>query len=206
MAPKFNFFKMATASGASGGAAAGTAAKRRLSDMEVNPALAKVARTSGAAGSRPTTAPVTISIRKYGDSAADFVGDWPEGQSVWQVQITHDASPSMAVNIVDGMQRYLADLHEGDASMPATLSELKRSAGVSLVITRLDPNPYAAPLVNWRIAFYAIGPLSSLSECLKLILGYIEFRALRPLAIDRVPFDPPENPSDRATAPPAAEA
>ena len=193
MAPKFNLFRMAGASGSSGGPPAEAGTKRRLSALEALPVASKLPRASGGSSGRPATAPVVLTVRKYGDSASDFLSDWPEGEPAWQVQFTHDAAPSLAINIVDGMNRFLADLREQDPGMPGTLAELKRATGVSLVVTRLEPNPYAAPLVNWRIAFYAVGAVESLQECLKLIYGYIAFRATHPLATDRLPFEPPED-------------
>ena len=193
MAPKLSALR-ATGTGAGSGKSAGAAAsvgngsgtKRRLSQLTATPTAS--APKTGAAPQRPSNAPVELCVARYGEKASDFLSEWSDNQKLWQVQLTHDATPSLAVNVVTGFNDYLSKLHSDDASMPENLVELRKGFGIVMQLTKLEPNPQNAPLKNWRVAFYIAGNSDALQEGIALIHGYIAHRAAYPLTSDRRAF------------------
>ena len=184
----------ATGAGGSSGWSAGAAAsvgntngvKRRLSQLTATPTAS--APKAAAAPQRPSNAPVELFVARYGNKASDFLNDWSDNQKLWQVQLTHEATPSLAVNVVAGFNDYLSKLHADDASIPENLVELRKGFGIVLQLTKLEPNPQRAPLKNWRVAFYIAGNSDALQESIALIHGYIAHRVAYPLSSDRRAF------------------
>lgn len=186
MAPKFASLLAAPGPAAASGAQ-GT--KRRLSEMAAGEGLARGEAKTARGPTRAASAPIEITVFRYGDRACDHLATWPAAARVFQLQFVHEAAPSYAINIVPAFNAYLEHLHSEDASIPPTLSRLRSDWNIVLQITKTsDPNPAGAPLVNWRVVFYIAGDRDTLRDALQLLHGYIAFRAKRPLASDRRPF------------------
>eukprot|EP00974_Lingulodinium_polyedra_P094858 9193114-Lingulodinium_polyedra.AAC.1 len=75
---------------------------------------------------------------------------------MWQVQVIHDAVPSVTFDIVRNFNAFLAAQHAQNPAFPGTLAELYTACKIKLVIT--DGNdPDGVGFVQWRIAFYVAG-------------------------------------------------
>ncbi len=104
---------------------------------------------------RPGNAPVVLCVYKYSDDASD-IWEGKEG-SLWQIQIEHEAKPSITFGIIDSFNNFLRQA--GNESLPTTLADLEQNAGIKVVITKDDPE--AVGFVRWRIAFYVAGALEN---------------------------------------------
>eukprot|EP00973_Karenia_brevis_P041718 5773832-Karenia_brevis.AAC.1 len=115
----------------------------------------------------PTHAPVVLCMYKYTDEAADIWASYEgkEGVQVWQVQMQHEARPSITFGIMDEMNSFLRKRNAKDNGFPASLKELQEEAGIRLVLTdRTDPDEVG--YIQWRVAFYVAGDEGSLQNFL----------------------------------------
>ena len=114
----------------------------------------KSARPKAQTTSRlPETAPVTVTIYKYTNSAADFVNGAAEDRPLYQVMVSHPARPSVAYNMVYRMNSFLQAMAQRDPTWPDSLYILRNSHGVSSIPTRtVDPDDVG--YVPYRPAFY----------------------------------------------------
>ena len=118
----------------------------------------------------PTHAPVVLCIYKYTDEAADIWASYEgkESVQVWQVQMQHEARPSITFGIMDEFNSFLRKKHARDNCLPASLKELQEKAGIRLVLTdRADPDEVG--YIQWRVAFYIAGDAGSLKNFLYLL-------------------------------------
>lgn len=103
----------------------------------------------------PPTAAVTICVYKVTDLAADlwdmFQGD--TDTPLFQVQLAHDSQRSICYQLRESFNAFLAEAHEADAAMPASLKQLESTAGVRLVIADRN-DPEGVGFKQWRPAFY----------------------------------------------------
>ena len=106
---------------------------------------------------QPGFAPVTVCIYKVTDEAGDVwsVYESQAGVQLWQVQICHDAHPSITFGIVNSFNDFLKQAHETDNALPTTLMDL-RDVGINLIVS--DKNdPDEVGFEQWRVAFYVAG-------------------------------------------------
>jgi hypothetical protein len=96
-------------------------------------------------------------------------------EPLFQVQIKHDAKPSVTNRILASMNNFLQELHTEDSSMPSTLAALRAEAGILLQITGHD-DPHGAGFIPWRIAFYIVGGPSDLQNALNLLDSFFTYR------------------------------
>ena len=88
----------------------------------------------------PSSAPVVVCLYKVTDRARDVwsvVEDTSAG--LYQVQIKHDARPSVTFDILGSFGSYLQKANAENDDIPATLSDLSRNAFIKLVLTGDDP-------------------------------------------------------------------
>ena len=137
----------------------------------------------------PASAPVVVAIYKVTDEAADVWNAY-EGKDdiqLWQVQVQHDARPSITFGIVESFNDFLRQAHADNDAIPTTLMDLQ-GAGIKLVVTdRNDPDDVG--FVPWRTAFYVAGKYEakSLNNFLFLLDDFFVFKE-RALARER-PFE-----------------
>lgn len=186
MAPKFSALRVLPGPAVASDA---QSKKRRLSEMAVGAGLSPGDMKVPRGVARPASAPIELTVFRYGDRASDHLPAWPAAARVYQMQIMHEAAPSWVVNIVPAFNGYLEHLHSEDAGIPSSLSRLRAEWNMVLQIAKVsEPNPAGAPLVNWRVAFYVVGGRDELRDALQLVHGYVAFRARRPLTSDKRPF------------------
>ncbi len=82
---------------------------------------------------RPAVAPVQVCIYKYTEDAGDcwetFKGD---NVNLWQIQIDHGAQRSICFRLRESFEDYLRSAHTSDDTMPTTLADLEKAAGIRL--------------------------------------------------------------------------
>jgi len=84
---------------------------------------------------RPQIAPVQVCIYKYtadaGDCWEQFKGD---GVALWQIQIDHNAQRSITFRLRESFEDFLRSANATDSSLPTSVADLEKAAGVRLVI------------------------------------------------------------------------
>eukprot|EP00435_Cladocopium_sp_Y103_P059998 s247_g21.t1 len=171
MPPKFVFknFKKTSAS---------ASAKSSSASLRASKLSPKAAATSSKA---KTEAPVEMSLLKYINQAGHLLPSLPEplqSEALWQIQLRHDARPSLLMKTVLNFNLYLAELHNTQADVPANLQDL-RDEGILLSIAN-SATDNASPLVQWRVAFYVAGDGATLTNALHLIHGFLQWRKSHP--------------------------
>lgn len=148
----------------------------KASDVVV---LEKGPRPARAPGRLPTSAPVLVAVYLVTENAADV---WPayettQGIRLWQVQLKHDARPSIFFDLVASFGDYLKEARAEDSSMPASLADLQAQCGVKLVLADAA-DPENIGFVQWRPAFYVAGEdASALENFLHLLDGWFGHKA-----------------------------
>ena len=118
----------------------------------------------------PVFAPVVLGVYKYTDRARDV---WDsvvdENAALYQIQIQHDAKPSICYDLYNSFNGFLAHVHEENSEVPSTLSELSKEALIRLVITNGDDPDNVGTFVRWRTAFYCAGQVEALINAFHLL-------------------------------------
>eukprot|EP00973_Karenia_brevis_P009570 1292581-Karenia_brevis.AAC.1 len=127
----------------------------------------------------PAWAPVVVCIYKVTDEASDVCKEFEDtkGVQLWQVQVQHEARPSVTFGIVQSFNEFLCQANIGEDFVPMTLQDLQRKAGIKLVITD-HTDPDSVGFVPWRIAFYVGGTpeADSLNNFLYLLDDFFIFK------------------------------
>ena len=139
------------------------------------------------------SAPVVLCVYKVSDNAGDMWALYKDSiVKLWQVQIEHDARPSISVSIVRQFDEYLKDNAKTTPGMPDSVQKLQQEAGIKLVLTNTEDPDSIGTFVQYRAAFYDAGEMDSLVNFFLLLDGYFNFKA-RQLARAR-PFEVHEDP------------
>lgn len=168
MAPKFVFKHLKKQQ------AAKSAATSAVKASQLSPKAA--ARSTKA----PAEAPVEISVCRYISASGILLNALPEPlqeEPLHQVQLRHDAKPSLLMRAVMNFQTYLGELHGQQQDVPASLNEL-RDAGITLQIAGSQHE--GGGVIPWRVAFYVAGDEAALLNGLRLINSFLEWRARHP--------------------------
>lgn len=98
----------------------------------------------------PTWAPVLVCIYKITDEASDIWNAYEgnDGIQLWQVQVGHEARPSITFGLIESFNDFLRNAHATNESMPTTLIDLQ-VAGIKLVTTDAA-DPDGVGYINWR--------------------------------------------------------
>ena len=140
---------------------------------------------------RPSSALIVVCLRKYATDASDVVEELPRGEELWQIQIEHNANPSVVSYVLRGLDASLRVAHAENDAIPESVRQLKELAGIHTVITKVAPNPQEAPFKEFRVAFYVPGDMEQLRGFLALLDHYFVYRATHPLeGADRKPWPP----------------
>jgi len=94
-----------------------------------------------------------------------------QGIPLWQLQIAHEARDSIAFNLPEKWNEFLAQ-HE-DASIPKTAVELQRHALIKLVSTSADDPDEIGTFIRWRPAFYVAGSETALDNFCYLLDAFL---------------------------------
>ena len=104
----------------------------------------------------PNNAPVQVCVYKVCDAVGDC---WPEYEGtdapLYQVQMKHDARPSVVFDLVRTFGDFLKTMHGSDESVPDTVHGLQQ-CGIKLILTDTQ-DPDGVGFVQWRPAFYVVG-------------------------------------------------
>ena len=106
---------------------------------------------------------------------------------MWQVQLVHDAIPSVTYDIVRYFNEFLARQHAENPRVPGSLADLYSTCDIKLVIT--DGNdPDDVGFVHWRKAFYVAGAAPQRVDfAINLLDNFFDFRkkteTLRPFPV-----------------------
>ena len=104
---------------------------------------------------RPSTsAPVNISVYKVTDNAGNLWAQFKDTTTkLWQVQIGHDARPSVTVSIVNQLNDFLKENARASPGLPDTVQKLQTDADIKLVIANTDEPVGIGSFVQYRVAF-----------------------------------------------------
>ena len=110
---------------------------------------------------KPQIAPVQVCIFKYTADAGDcwetFKGD---NVPLWQIQVDHNAQRSICFRLREAFEDYLRSANVTDTTLPTTVADLEKAAGIRLVIgDQKDPEDIG--YVQWRTVFYVAGDLNN---------------------------------------------
>ena len=127
----------------------------------------------------PASAPVEVAVYKVTDQAGDLWSQYEDtNAALWQVQVRHDARPSVVFDMHSSFNDFLGVSHTSESSLPNSVKELQRSAGIKLVLTDAK-DPEGVGFVQWRAAFYVAGDTESkpLHNFLNLLDGFFKYKA-----------------------------
>ena len=143
----------------------------KVSEMKAMETRAPTPRTS-------TNAPVNVCCYKVGDNAGDMWALYKETQTkLWQVQVDHDARPSISINIVNQFNEFLKDNATKSPGLPDSVQKLQQDAGIKLVLANTEDPDGIGTFVQYRVAFYMAGDAESLTNFFMLFDGYLNFKA-----------------------------
>ena len=164
------------------------AGSKRSADAAASPAKAlrkvpkvsemKMMEKAPVATRATTSAPVVICVYKVSDNAGDLWAMYKDSNTkLWQVQIEHDARPSISVSIVRQFDEYLKDNAKTTPGMPDSVQKLQQEAGIKLVLTNTEDPDSIGTFVQYRAAFYVAGEMESVVNFFLLLDGYFNFKA-----------------------------
>ena len=97
-----------------------------------------------------------------------------QGQ-LWQIQLVHEARPSVCYRIVNHWAEFLKSMNESDTSTPANMREFERSWSAKLAITNTDDEACLGH-VPYRIAFYVGGDTAAVANFAGLLDAFFKHR------------------------------
>ena len=82
---------------------------------------------------KPAVAPVQVCIYKYSSHAGDLWENFKDDNvPLWQIQIEHGAQRSITFRLREAFEDYLRSAHTSDETLPTTLADLEKAAGIRL--------------------------------------------------------------------------
>ena len=122
-----------------------------------------------------TNAPVVICAYPVTDCAGDLWAQYKDSnEQLWQIQVDHDARPSISVNIRRSLEEYLKEAGQDEID---TIQKLQTTGGIKLTMTGKDDTDSLGCFVQYRIAFYVAGAMSALENFFMLFDGYMQYKA-----------------------------
>ncbi len=125
----------------------------------------------------PVSAPLILCIYKITDRALDLWHNAPEDAGLYQIQMCHEARPSLLFDAMGSWNDYLRELHEDDEEVPANIQELQRLF-IKFVSTSSD-DPDNIGMVPWRPALYVCGKEDNLKNALALVDDWLAYKQKR---------------------------
>ena len=171
MPPKFVFKNFKKISG-------GVSAKSNTASLRASKLSPKAAATFSKAKSE---GPVEINLFQYINQGGYLLPNLLEplqSEPLWQIQLRHDAKPSLLMKTVLNFKLCLAELHNTQDEVPVNPQDL-RDEGILLSIAN-SASTGGGPLVQWRAAFYVAGDRATLTKGLHLIHGFLNWRRNHP--------------------------
>ena len=97
---------------------------------------------------------MNICIYKVTDNAGDLWAQFKDSTTkLWQVQIDHDARPSVTVSIVSQLNDFLKENARTSPGLPDSVQKLQAEAGIKLVIANTeDPDGITESARSYNIA------------------------------------------------------
>ena len=118
-------------------------------------------------------APVNVCVYKITDVAGNLWAAFKDTPTkLWQVQLEHDARPSITVNILASFNDFLKESARSNAGMPDTVQKLQAEAGIKIIMTNQDDPDSIGCFVQYRIALYVAGEADSLCNFFMLLDRY----------------------------------
>ena len=82
---------------------------------------------------KPAVAPVQVCIYKFSSHAGDLWENFKDDDvPLWQIQLDHGAQRSICFRLRESFEDFLRSAHTSDESMPTTLADLEKAAGIRL--------------------------------------------------------------------------
>ena len=121
---------------------------------------------------------VVICVYPITDCAGDLWAQFKDtSEQLWQIQVDHDARPSISVNIRRSFEEYLKEASQsGGGSFPDTIPKLQSEAGIKLTMTGKDDTDSLGCFVQYRIAWYVAGGMGALENFFLLFDGYMQYK------------------------------
>ena len=121
--------------------------------------------------------PILMCVYQATELASDL---WREldgsDAKLYQVQVKHDANPSVIFDILSNFKDYLKRASASNPQIPSDLKSLTDQSFIKLVLTGAD-DPDGIGYVRWRVAFYIAGDALALKNFFFLFDGFLMFKA-----------------------------
>ena len=160
----------------------------KLSEMQLTPREKTTTQ-------RPTTnAPVNVCVYKVTDSAGDLWANFKDVQTkLWQVQIDHDARPSVTVRMYDSFNEFLKEQSRSSPGSVESTKQLENDAGIRLVMTNQDDPDGLGCFKQYRVAWYIAGEIDQVNNFFSLLDNYLlhkakQFARATPFEVNVYPY------------------
>ena len=111
------------------------------------------------------------------DNAGDLWALYKDSPTrLWQIQVEHDARPSISVNIVNQFNEFLKENAKSSPGLPDSVQKLQAEAGIRLVLANTEDPDGIGSFIQFRVAFYVAGELDSFINFFMLLDGYLNFK------------------------------
>lgn len=107
-----------------------------------------------------TNGPLNICVYPVTEQAGDLWALYkgsPTIVKIWQVQVDHDARPSVTVKMLDNFNEYLKEAARSTPGVPESVQKLQENGGIKLVLTNKDDSDNVCCFVQYRVAWYIAG-------------------------------------------------
>lgn len=140
---------------AADGVPAGGRRKLRAADVTI----VAGSRSAAPSGGTSKLADVVCSIAEYSKCAADFGEHFGQKDTLWQLQLVHDARPSVTFDILRSFPAFMVK-RRGDAGevITGSFEEIERKEHVRLVITGNDDPDQCAVQAKQHFHIFIVCP------------------------------------------------
>ena len=121
------------------------------------------------------TAPVMLHVCRYTDCGAAFNENFAMGDPVDQVQIEHNARPSVLFMMMSSLNKFLEDQVAKECEGPKDVKQWEEQWRCRMVLTGKE-DPEKVGYVPWRIAFYVSGGPLALKNFLLFFDSFCHWR------------------------------
>ena len=119
--------------------------------------------------------PVVAHVCRYSDCGAAHSEFVPERQPVDQVQVTHEAKPSVLYMMGNNLEEFLQEQQTTTPGGPANIKEWETQWQCRFVITSKE-DPDNIGYIPWRVAFYVSGGPACVQNFLMVFDAFCHWR------------------------------
>ena len=155
-----------------------TESKAVRSSMPQIPSAASIMANSPSKRGRAevTTGPVELHVCRYAGCGAVLNDNFLAGEPVDQVQVIHDAQPTITHGLTTAFNEFLADQFSTDEGGPVNVTEWEKQWRCRLVFTNKE-DPDSVGYVPWRVSFYVGSGSSAVQNFLLFFDAFCHWRS-----------------------------